>query len=245
VWRLILSHSFFIVKNALQHLLKLLRAYDDDIAILSLHAITALAAPPPNHRCLTYSQHTTTLHKVTSHCIPLFQIVEAANWNFPIIAEDFLSPSYTLDDKHIRVEFDISQRPKVYGPDSPDDATKSLTQSVLVIPSIHDDPRSIFEILSESWLPYKYKFALMWRVRLQRLMLTLEGRKIILIQQFRSIFVLLCCHPNTAVLSHFFQDKTDLLRDFVFMVRTGIHFNLFGSFLIVEMFLLFHRSWFK
>jgi hypothetical protein len=204
-----------------QLLLKLLRAYDDDVAMLALEAITSLAAPPHSHRSLTYSRHVTAMHRVSSNCIPLFQIVEAVNWSFPVIAENFLSPDYEITQKHIRLDFDMSQRPKVYGSDASSDLNPAINQSVFAVPNIQTDPRSNAEIIHESWLPHKFKFALMWRIRMQRRMCSLEGRVTILKQQYRAIHLLLCCHPNSSVLSHFFQDKTDLLRDFVFMLRTG------------------------
>lgn len=208
-------------------MLKLLRSYNDDIAILALEAITALSCPPLIHRCASFSPHTTAMHKSSAYCIPLFQIVEAANWPFSVIAEQFLSENFSLHEKHTTLEFDISQRPKVYGSDVASDMTPGLIQSLYVIPNIHLDPRHLKIILSETWLPHKYLFALMWRIRLLRNITTLEGRISILIQQYRSILILLCCHPNTSVLSHFFQDKTDLLRDFIFMVRTGNYSLLF------------------
>lgn len=200
----------------------MLRSYNDDIAILALEAVTALACPPLIHRCANFTPHTTAMHKSSANCIPLFQIVEAANWPFSVIAEQFLSPEFPLHEKHTTLEFDISQRPKVYGSDVASDMTPGLIQSLFVISNIHLDPRHVKTILSETWLPHKYLFALMWRIRLLRRITTLSGRISILIQQYRSILILLCCHPNTSVLSHFFQDKTDLLRDFIFMVRTGV-----------------------
>jgi hypothetical protein len=202
--------------------LKLLRCYHDDVAILALEAITALSTPPLIHRCTSFTPHTTAMHKSSAHCIPLFQIVEAANWPFSVIAEEFLSENFSLHEKHTTLEFDISQRPKVYGSDVASDMTPGLIQSLFVIPNIHLDPRNVKTILCDSGLPHKYLFALMWRIRLLRRITTLQGRIEILKQQYRSILILLCCHPNTSVLSHFFQDKTDLLRDFIFMIRTGL-----------------------
>jgi pyruvate-formate lyase len=91
----------------------LLRSYDDSIAILALETIKALAVIPLTHRGFNYNQHVTTLHKTSSHCAPLFQIVEATNWSFPVIAKEFLTQDFTVTDKHLVLEFDISQKPKV------------------------------------------------------------------------------------------------------------------------------------
>lgn len=91
----------------------LLRCFDDDIAILALEAVKSLAILPFSHRSLNFNHHVTALHKTSSHCAPLFQIVEAANWSFPLVAKEFLSPDFKVTDKHLLLEFDISQKPKV------------------------------------------------------------------------------------------------------------------------------------
>ena len=38
---------------------------------------------------------------------------------------------------------------------------------------------------------------------------------------YQSVLILLCCYPNSSTLYHFFQDKTNLLRDFIFLLKTG------------------------
>ena len=229
-------------------LLKLLRCYDDEIAILALDVITALALPPQTHRSINFSAHTTAMHKSASNCAPMFQIVEAANWSFTVSAEEFLSNIYPLNEKFKNLELDISQKPRGFGTtDTINDTSPEIAQSLLVIPDIQNDPRNIQTILAETCVPPKCLFALMWRIRLMRKVTTLEGRIEILKQQYRSILILLCCHPNSSVLSHFFQDKTDLLRDFVFMLRTG---SCSSSFFFIPTFPLryfvtFFRPWFN
>ena len=91
----------------------LLRSYDDDIAVLALEAIKALAILPYSHRTLNYNHHVTVLHKTSSNCAPLFQIVEAANMSFPVVAKEFLMSDFEVTEKHLLLEFDISQKPKV------------------------------------------------------------------------------------------------------------------------------------
>jgi hypothetical protein len=97
----------------------------------------------------------------------------------------------------------------------------SLSESVFTIENIETDTRSIKEILAGAWLPHKYLFSLMWRIRMQRMLRSLPGRVSILTAQYLSVLSLLCCHPSSNILSHFFQDKTDLLCDFIYMMRTG------------------------
>lgn len=225
----------------------LLRSYDDDVAILALEAIKALAILPFTHRTLNFNHHVTALHKTSSHCAPLFQIVEAANWSFPLVAKEFLSPDFQVTDKHLLLEFDISQKPKVriglhayltsmsrnvyltcnikqvYGSDNSSLMDSSISESVFTIQNIDADARSIKDILADAWLPHKYLFSLMWRIRMQRLLLTRPGRVLVLTAQYLSVLSLLCCHPSSNILSHFFQDKADLLCDFVYMMRTGRH----------------------
>jgi len=38
---------------------------------------------------------------------------------------------------------------------------------------------------------------------------------------FLSVSILLNSHPNSSILYQFFQDKTDLLRDFIYLLKTG------------------------
>ena len=121
LYRHLRSHSYSIffcfffhkIQLSFQSLMTLLRCYDDDIAILALEAIKALAILPYAHRTLNFNHHVTALHKTSTHCGPLFQIVEAANWSFPLVAKEFLAPDFEVTDKHLLLEFDISQKPKV------------------------------------------------------------------------------------------------------------------------------------
>ena len=64
-------------------------------------------------------------------------------------------------------------------------------------------------------------FSLLWQVRLQRLLGTAEGRRALLRATFSAAAVLLCCYQDATLLSQFFSDKTDLLRDFLYLLRTG------------------------
>jgi hypothetical protein len=110
----------------------LLRSYEDDIAILALEAIKALAILPFTHRTLNFNHHVTVLHKTSSHCAPLFQIVEAANWSFPLVAKEFLAPDFEVTDRHLLLEFDISQKPKVMFCLISFDVTRDLRMHALV-----------------------------------------------------------------------------------------------------------------
>ena len=67
----------------------------------------------------------------------------------------------------------------------------------------------------------KSRFSLLWQVRLLKLMVTPEGRRIFLECLYHSVHTLLCCHPDGTLLSQFFQDKPDMVRDFLWFLRTG------------------------
>jgi hypothetical protein len=69
--------------------------------------------------------------------------------------------------------------------------------------------------------PLRAQFALIWQIRLLRFMLTLEGRKVFLEALYHAVHVLLCSHPDGTLLSQFFQDKPDILKDFLYLLRTG------------------------
>ena len=64
------------VYNSAEHLVSLLRCLDDDLAFLTLSALTALSMPPLTHKCVDENRHSTTLHKQGNLCHPLFDIAE-------------------------------------------------------------------------------------------------------------------------------------------------------------------------
>ena len=56
-----------------------LQAYDDEVVGLAMNALEELAVPPPQHRYHgEFNRHQTPLHKVATHSLPLFDIVDAA-----------------------------------------------------------------------------------------------------------------------------------------------------------------------
>jgi hypothetical protein len=69
--------------------------------------------------------------------------------------------------------------------------------------------------------PLKAKFALIWQIRLLRLMLTGDGRRMLLEVLYHAVHILLSCHPDGGLLSQFFQHKPDILKDFLYLLRTG------------------------
>ena len=51
-----------------------LRSFDDELAVLALRVMAALASPPSTHKCLEESRHDTELHKTVALCNPFFDI---------------------------------------------------------------------------------------------------------------------------------------------------------------------------
>ena len=64
-------------------------------------------------------------------------------------------------------------------------------------------------------------FSIMWQIRLQRLICALDTRRVLLEALFQALAILLSCYQDATVLSQFFSDKTDVLRDLLFLLRTG------------------------
>ena len=60
-----------------------------------------------------------------------------------------------------------------------------------------------------------------WQLRMARWMRKKEDRITCLRVLYQAVSILLCCHPNSTTLYHFFQDKISLLRDFVYILKTG------------------------
>lgn len=54
--------------------MKFLRAYDDDLAMLSLKVLASLACPPMTHKCIEENQHNTAIHKNPNLCHSFFEI---------------------------------------------------------------------------------------------------------------------------------------------------------------------------
>ena len=74
---------------------------------------------------------------------------------------------------------------------------------------------------ASSSFPLQVQFGLLWQIRLLRLLLTRDGRRLFLECLYHSVHTLLCCHPDGTLLSQFFQDKPDFVKDFLALLRTG------------------------
>ena len=65
------------------------------------------------------------------------------------------------------------------------------------------------------------KFGLIWQIRLLRMLLSKEGRRLFLECVFHAVHTLLCCYLDGTLLSQFFLDKPDFVKDFLCLLRTG------------------------
>lgn len=100
-----------------------------------------------------------------------------------------------------------------------------------VVTDISIDNREMSEIMRDidshsmglevNLQPTKAKFALIWQIRLLRLMVTTDGRRMFLEVLYHAVHILLSCHPDGGLLSQFFQHKPDILKDFLYLLRTG------------------------
>ena len=65
------------------------------------------------------------------------------------------------------------------------------------------------------------RFGLIWQIRLLRMLLSKEGRRLFLECLFHAVHTLLCCYLDGTLLSQFFLDKPDFVKDFLCLLRTG------------------------
>lgn len=90
------------------------------------------------------------------------------------------------------------------------------------IPDFLLEERKCEEILrtDAAKINFSSKFSLMCALRLKRMLLSLEGRRMYVRIQYLAAEILLLCHPDSSVLYNFFQDKADMIKDFIFLLST-------------------------
>jgi hypothetical protein len=70
-------------------------------------------------------------------------------------------------------------------------------------------------------MPPTEQFRALWVLRMLRHLKTSDGRVQYIRQQLQAVLILLCCFPSNSTLANFFQDKTCILNDIVFLLKTG------------------------
>lgn len=200
---------------------------------LAIECLLSLALPPFRHRSnLETHRHTTSIHKNVSYLEPLFDIVDSFYAVSNIHIQSFLSNSFqaTSELNHISLNSIVKK-----------DRSSKQDQNNLIssIKNIEDlrsplnsfelthvnelDGKSVHEILQNeaSKLCFELKFPLMCIIRARRLLSTLEGRHNLIRLQYQAISIILGCHSDSSVLNGYFQDKVELIKNFIYLLRSG------------------------
>ena len=215
----------------------MIRSYDDDLHLLALSALESLALRPLNNRCnLDINNHTTVIHKTIAYFNPLFELVETTHLASTISIAQLLSTDFVLDDDVFHVKVDLTSRSK-YSQSSRGSETNADLSTVVArndnlaspdsafdIPDIRADGRSLYSIIQASvasGVHSSCRFTLMCAVRMKRFLASQHTRHLFLRTQYQATSILLGCHPESVVLFNFFQDKIDLIKEFIMLLRTG------------------------
>jgi len=104
-----------------------------------------------------------------------------------------------------------------------DTQTESLAQASnndFEIADFLSEDRSIQDILRTDGqrLSFSSKFSLLCALRFKRLLVRLEGRRLYVRMQYIVAGALVLCHSDSSVLYNFFQDKIDMIKDFIYLL---------------------------
>eukprot|EP01038_Epipyxis_sp_PR26KG_P006704 gene6704-9196_t len=210
------------IYNSAEHLVELLYAYDCELSFLALEALEALAVPHLTHRWVNASEsrrHSTVLHKNVQYFVPLFDIVETTS---EVTMQDGMTDNYQLNSDLFRIKPVVNAIRSKVGRQNTQEFFELLNGNANEIRDISTDNRTMKEILKEyDDLPLAIKYTIMCAIRTRRLMLNPQQRVIYFRMRFQACSILLGCHPDASVLINFFQDKIHIIKDALFMLRTG------------------------
>jgi hypothetical protein len=206
----------------------LLGSYNDEVAMATLDVYYFLACPPLSHLTLEYTRHSTVLHKSSSLCHPIFEIIDAAHLSNKMTAEDICSRSEVPTDVS-SFKYDFMNRLHKNTITSADGAiTEALIAGVeadcpYLALDLAVDMRSFKEIMKEHHVSDRFRVSLQWNIRIRRYLLTAnkDGNYNALKIQLAAAAILLCCHPSSLSLAHYFQDKVEFFRVFLILLKTG------------------------
>ena len=216
----------------------LLQSYDDDIAMTALDVYYSLACPPEAHRCLEYFRHTTALHKNSSYCHPIFEILDFCSVFSKISAQSLCQPPRDLPKEVELLKFDFTNKLFTHKTSTGDDSADSPNPNLLLqsdrpalLIDLSEDHRTYAECIEAYDVSERYRTAFIWSVRFRRYLLAsrTDGNHQPLRIVLTAAAILLCCHPNVQSLGHFFQDKTDLFRCMIWLLTTGPGSNCHDS----------------
>lgn len=101
---------------------------------------------------------------------------------------------------------------------------ESKANILFFVSDVCSDSRSLADIVNSidsNRISWKQKLNFMWQVRGKRWLKSLRGRGLLLSALHEASLVLLCCHSDASLLSKFFQDKSEFLKDYIFLLKTG------------------------
>jgi hypothetical protein len=211
---------------------ELLCAYEDELVVLAMDALVALALPPLSHRCnLDMSRHTTVLHKNAAHFDPLFEIIEASLFSCAVPVPEFLSTNFAPTPEMKTAKVDFRTRSKylksVLISDSNGETSEIETllrpEGAVEVADVWSDARPLSDIVRNTAgkLTFGLRVSLMCSVRMRRLVQTRAGRVTVLRLQYQAAAIVLGCHPDANVLANYFEDKITLFKNFMYLLRTG------------------------
>jgi len=215
--------------NSTEHLIELLSAYNGHLMILALDCLLSLTYSPQQHRCNVDNlrRHTTAVHRNVAYFDPLLDIVDGSYTVTCVPIQVFLSetfePNVIPDWKTIKL--DLIAKPR-----NGKTVVSQLTtdDSVLTEKSFETfdfdrfagrDMREIFK--SERRIPPAAKVHFMYSLRMRSMLSTLKDRTELIRLQYQAALILLECHPDSATLFAFFQDKVCMIQSFLYLLRTG------------------------
>jgi hypothetical protein len=211
---------------------ELLCAYEDELVVLAMDALVALALPPLSHRCnLDMSRHTTVLHKNAAHFDPLFEIIEASLFSCAVPVPEFLSTNFAPTPEMKTAKVDFRTRSKylksVLISDSNGETSEIETllrpEGAVEVADVWSDARPLSDIVRNTAgkLTFGLRVSLMCSVRMRRLVQTRAGRVTVLRLQYQAAAIVLGCHPDANVLANYFEDKITMFKNFMYLLRTG------------------------
>lgn len=171
------------------------------------------------------------MHRNTTYFDPLFEIIESSYFVTDIPIHQFLSANFEPTAATRRVKVDLNTRSKycksLLTVDSNGDTQEIekllLPENHFELADVTASSQSLRDILTvdAKELTLGLRYSLMCAVRMRRLVQTAQGRRSLLRLQYQATAILLGCHPDSSVLFSFFQDKVDLIKNFMYLLRTG------------------------
>lgn len=199
------------------------------ISLLALDCLYFLGIFPDNHHSVVLEdRHLTGLHKNAQWFWQLFRIVDALHVSSPVsslLSENFtveeLSPFGNISiDKISGPQYSTSPLALFHGESESKSNAHSESFDINSISSSNNSVLEKFEALSET-TSNEFNFLLLWRLRADTWLKTLEGRKTLLLALLKCCAIILSCYSDPNFIIHYFQDKVGLVKDLIFLISTA------------------------